>query len=119
MKAIRTGPLVAVLLAACASTPRERADDELARAIAAREGTTIATTAEARAARDADVAARLAEPIGIDDAVVIALARNPRIAGQLADLGLAQAELLAASRPSNPSLALSALDSNRDGDRTK
>ncbi|HET7843952.1 MAG TPA: TolC family protein [Xanthomonadales bacterium] len=119
MKRRHAGPLVAVLLAACASTPRERADDELARAIAARQGSTIATTAEERAARDADVAARLAKPIAIDDAVAIALARNPRVAAQLADLGIAQAELLEASRPSNPSLTLSALDSNRAGERTK
>ena len=113
------GPLAAVLLASCASLPPERGNDRLRQLAAERSGVELALDAQQRDAAEADARARLAKPLRVDDAVAVALARSPDVARALARLGLAWADLVEASRISNPTLSLSALDSDRSGEDTQ
>ncbi|HET9482979.1 MAG TPA: TolC family protein [Xanthomonadales bacterium] len=101
------GPLVAVLLASCASAPPPRGDDEFTR-----HGVALATSAADREAALADASKRLAQPLAVDDAIAIALARSPDVAVRLAELDLEYAELIEAGEVSNPSLEIAVLDSS-------
>lgn len=113
------GPLVAVLLASCASVPRHRGNDDVAAMLRDRHAVSVPTTPEDREHALADAKQRLDRPLRVDDAVAIALARSPDVARRLAELGLVYADLLEASRLSNPTLSLSALDPDEPGERTQ
>lgn len=69
---------------------------------------------------DADTQARVAEllaqPLDGQHAVAVALLRNPALRTEYARLGLAQADVLEASRLSNPTLSLAALHPQRSGE---
>lgn len=54
----------------------------------------------------------LAAPLSARDAVEISLLRNPRMASEFARLGIAQADIVAASRLANPVIAGSRLSGN-------
>jgi cobalt-zinc-cadmium efflux system outer membrane protein len=95
---------LSLALAACVSLPHESAREVVAREVDARLAPSRATV------DDAWIAATLAEPLTRHDAVRIALARNPRVAAELAELGFARADLIEAGRLSNPRLELSFLD---------
>jgi outer membrane protein, heavy metal efflux system len=99
--------LVALLLASCASAPEihGQALSRVSEQVAAGTGHSVV---ELRAA-GAEIDARLRDPLDEEAAVRIALARNPRIAAELEELGVAAADLAQAARPSNPVLALDAL----------
>lgn len=114
-----TGPLVAVLLAACASPAPFRGREDVGTALRERGQAELVPSEADRAASEADVAARLSEPIEVDDAVAIALARSPRTRVALAELELAWSDLVEASQLSNPGVSLSAQRSDEDGARTK
>src|SRR5688500_1938366 len=109
------GPLVAVSLASCASLPRDRGQSEFQALMSSRTGLTVATAPEAREAALADARARLGKPLGLADAVAIALASGADAQEELAELGIAYADLAEASRPSNPSISFGALDSDEPG----
>lgn len=94
-----------VLLAGCASVPRERGTREIDEIIAARgvpapawPGAPVSTEIGAR------VAELLRQPLTVERAVEIAFVRNPHIRAAYAELGIAQADVLEASRPGNPTL---------------
>jgi cobalt-zinc-cadmium efflux system outer membrane protein len=56
-----------------------------------------------RAARPDDSAQKmLAQPLDVERAVAIALLQNPRVAAALAELGVARADVVSASRVANP-----------------
>lgn len=59
----------------------------------------------AREKRDA----LLAEPLSVDSAVAVAMLSNRSVQADLADLGVASADLAAASRPPNPGFSLARL----------
>lgn len=54
---------------------------------------------------DDAIRARIAEPLSPEAAVELALLMSPRIKGQLAELGVAAADLFESRRPRNPSLS--------------
>lgn len=113
------GPLVAVLLASCASVPRHRGNDDVNAMLRERHQLSLPVTPEDRERAVAQAGRRLERPLRVDDAVAIALARSPEVARSLAELGLVYADLLEASRLSNPTLSVSALDSDEPGARTQ
>jgi cobalt-zinc-cadmium efflux system outer membrane protein len=94
---------LAALLAGCATLPPGAPADHTAPAVAARLGA-------APEADDGFVDALRARPLSPADATRIALARNPAIARQHAELGLARADLLQTAKIANPTLSLSFLD---------
>nr|MCU0869508.1 TolC family protein [Burkholderiales bacterium] len=58
--------------------------------------------ASASAARDAEIATLLAQPLSVDDAVQLALLANPRLRRTLHGLQVAEADLVQAARLRNP-----------------
>jgi cobalt-zinc-cadmium efflux system outer membrane protein len=100
--------LGALALAGCATPPRadsERAVRDQVAAVAPAAGQAIdgALAGDARAA-DARVATLRAQALTPQAAVEIALLRSPKVGSAFARLGLSRAELIAASRISNPTL---------------
>ncbi|MFA9203374.1 MAG: TolC family protein [Flavobacteriales bacterium] len=65
------------------------------------------------------VEALLAQPITADTAIAVSMLRHPMIQLEYAKLGLAQADVLEASRLSNPVLSVSAIGSNISTDQTR
>lgn len=105
----------AVVLAAataCTDLSSTQGASEVHALVAARAPGLEARTpaAETQAAIDARVAKILMAPLSVDGAVSVALLRNPRLQIEFARLGLAAADVLAASRISNPTLAASLLE---------
>src|SRR5688572_29733638 len=98
---------LAILLAGCAGASRRDTAriDEL---ITARGGQVPAWSAtDADAAR---VSEMLREPLTLERAVDLAFLRNPRIRATYAEIGVAEADLLQASRPGNPRLGYVSLE---------
>jgi cobalt-zinc-cadmium efflux system outer membrane protein len=103
---------LAILLAGCAGAPRPDTAriDEL---ITARGGQVPAWSAtDADAAR---VSEMLREPLTLERAVDLAFLRNPRIRATYAEIGVAEADLLQASRPGNPRLGYVSLEEKGSG----
>ncbi len=104
----------ALATAACASIPADRGYTEVAR-MAAERG----LDAPAPDGDDARIAARsaelVAEPIDAERAIRLALLRHPRMRQLYAELGIAQAEVVEASRLPNPSFGFSHLDPRGGG----
>lgn len=114
--------LFPLLLSACATPVRDRGWSEVQGLIAQRDERLATRTASPHPAAtelEAQTRALLAEPLSADRALGIALLRSPRLRLIYAELGLAQAEWLEASRLSNPVLTWSALDSSESGTRTQ
>lgn len=89
-----------LFLGACASLPTDRGRGDV--------DALLAASGHARppaAATDADLAARLAQPLTADDAVDIAWLHSPRVRMPLAELGLAAADLFESGRLRNPTLS--------------
>ena len=106
MKTVYRRALAGAMLAAlagCASLPPATPRNDVASAVGARLGAVPD-------ADDAFVDTLRAQPLSPADATRIALARNPAIAQQHAELGLARADLLDTARIANPGLSLSFLD---------
>lgn len=84
--------LAALSLGACASVPRDAGLADVQQAVATR----------ANAQWNGDTRALLADEVTADEAVAVALANNPRLQVTLAELGIARADLIAASTVANP-----------------
>lgn len=94
--------LAALTLAACASIPQDRGFGDV-RQLAADRGQALPDAVAAD--RTAQVQDILAKPLTESDAVRVAFLNSPRIQREYARLGLSGAEVLQASRLSNPSFS--------------
>lgn len=97
-------PVAAALLAGCAGLPADHGRDGVAALLKERGREVAGQGAGDDAARRmlADTSGR---PLGIHDAVRIALVGNPRLKSEYARLGFAAAEVYNAARLSNPRLS--------------
>lgn len=102
--------LLATLLGACASVPRDAGFAEAADLAHERGGLELVWRrgGPEEAELDARVHALLAVPLDADGAVAIALLQNRRLQALYSELGFAQAEVLQAARIPNPLLHLEA-----------
>jgi cobalt-zinc-cadmium efflux system outer membrane protein len=99
---------LAVLVAGCAGAPPQRGAAEVDKLVTARGGAVPSwSEAEPDAAR---VSEMLRDPLSLERAVELAFLRNARIRATYAELGIAQADLLEASRPRNPRIGYVSLD---------
>lgn len=105
--------LAALSLAACAGIPPDRGYGDV-RQLAADRGQILPDAIAAD--RTALVSEILAKPLTEGDAVRVAFLNNPRIQGEYARLGLSGAEVLQASRLSNPTFSASWQGSSTAGD---
>ena len=116
--------LVAVMLLGligCSALPADRGWSEVNQLLSARDPRLVSrpdqpittTTHKQR------VDALLAQPITADTAIAVSMLRHPRIQLEYAKLGVAQADVLEASRLSNPVLSVSAIGSNVSTDQTR
>ena len=97
--------LAAIALGGCATFSEDAGFGDVQQLAAERLGTKVQL---ARADKDGDaiatqVKALLAQPLGVDDAVQIALLNNPGLQASYASLGIAEADLVQAGRLRNPS----------------
>lgn len=104
MKQIRviilsTGVLV---LASCASVPRDAGANDVQQALKQRGGPAVEWRTQPATVDDERIAAMLQDELTPDEAVAIATVNNPRLQVTLAELGIARADLLEASTISNP-----------------
>jgi outer membrane protein, heavy metal efflux system len=99
------------LLAGCAGVSRREGADNVERLLQPRLTSAFAwrSDADGAAAIDARAAELLAAPLTPDSAFRVAQLRNPDIASRYAELGIAQADVVAASRIGNPGFSASAL----------
>ncbi len=100
-----TGALALALLAGCASLGPGQGRPAVDAALAER-GLPAAAPVDAAAA-EAEVARLLAAPLDAAAATRVALLRSPTLRAEYRRLGLAAAEVFEATRPENPTLALS------------
>jgi cobalt-zinc-cadmium efflux system outer membrane protein len=102
------GPLlaaaVATLTAACASAPRDAGFGDVSRVVAEQARQPLKWDAEAPVTPpdDAAVAVLLRDELTVDRAVEIAFAHNRELQASLEELGIARADLLAATTIRNP-----------------
>jgi len=103
--------LALALLGGCASVSRREGADTVERLLQPRLSGAFAWRSDAQgaAAIDARAAELLAAPLTPDSAFRIAQLKNPDIAARYAELGIAQADVVAASRIGNPGFSASAL----------
>lgn len=108
-----------IILSACAAIPADRGVADVNAMVADRSATAAAGLKRDRQqvnkSVDELIDQRLAQPLAVDDAVSVALLRNPRLARGYARLGIAEADLYDAARISNPTFSVSVLDSNESG----
>lgn len=102
----------ALLLAGCASTDPVAALRSSAEEARVRTGVEprLLRSDDDRRALDAEIDALLKEPLGMDAAVRIAVLNNPGLQASYWDAGIAQADLVQASRLRNPSFGFSRMD---------
>lgn len=99
--------LVLILLAGgCASVPGDSGINEIAQTVRDRSGQTLEWKTAVTMQDDPRVRAMLEQPLDADRAVAVAMLNSPRLQMILADLGIARAELIAASTIPNPILEL-------------
>lgn len=103
-----------VALGGCATAPPSPSSDHVDELVTSRTGVSP-HVAQPRATAEFTLAVPPAGPLGVNDAVRIAFMNNPRLRMAYARLGIAAADVFDASRLSNPSLSLGALDSDAGG----
>jgi outer membrane protein, heavy metal efflux system len=103
-------------LGGCAAVPADRGYGDVAGALEQRG---LRVPEEAQGTTSQRVTELLAAPLTPEAAVSVAFLRNPAWRIQYANLGLAQAEVLNASRLSNPRLSADALHTSRSDDDAK
>lgn len=91
----------ALVLSGCASVSSDGGIGEVSALVQARTGQGLAPAGDA----DAQVQALLAQPLGFDSAVQIALLNNRDLRVALAELGASEADLVQAGRMRNPGLS--------------
>ncbi|TDR44952.1 cobalt-zinc-cadmium efflux system outer membrane protein [Tahibacter aquaticus] len=110
-------PLVAALalLAGCASVSRREGADQVEQLLQTRLPSAFQWQhdAQGQAAIGARVTELLAQPLTPARAFQLAQLRNPQIAARYAELGIAQADVVEASRIANPTFSVTAM---KDGD---
>ena len=106
-----------VVLAGCASLPRERGAPDVDEMIVARGTPSPAWPTDARSASsdEARVAELLSQPLTAERAVQLAYLKNPRIQSEYARLGITQADLYEASRVTNPTFGYADLSASGQG----
>ncbi len=92
-----TSVLVAAFFVSCASVPRDAGLTGVQQAVATRTNQTLEWSSD-----DARVQAMLQDELTADEAVAIAVANSPRLQVELAELGIARADLIDASTIANP-----------------
>jgi outer membrane protein TolC len=92
------------LLGGCATVAPDGGFGEVARVARAHTGADPRVARDAAAARELQAAVRrlLAGPLAMDGAVRVALLANPGLQASYWEVGIAQADLVQASRPDNP-----------------
>ena len=95
------------LLSGCASVSRREGADNVERLLQSRLPSAFQwrNDADGSAAIDAREAELLATPLNPDTAFRLAQLRNPEITARYAELGIAQADVVAASRIANPTFS--------------
>lgn len=114
---LRVGILALTSFASgCATLPRQDALDGVDALVNQRLGTAVAAN---RASRDVTThrGVSLDAPLTAEDAVRVALLRNPDIQVAYARLGISRADVIEASRVANPTLSASALRPDGGGAR--
>lgn len=117
-RVFRRPPLAAVvalaLLSGCVSVSRRDGADNVEQLLQSRLPSAFAwrSDADGSAAIDARAAELLAAPLSADSAFRLAQLRSPDITARYAELGIAQADVVAASRIANPTISGAAA---RDG----
>jgi outer membrane protein TolC len=96
------------VLAGCAGFSADGGFDKVAAAAHTQLGAQVLwpRSADERAKREARVTALLAQPLGVDDAVQIALLNNPALQASFDELGLSEADLVQSGRLPNPRFTL-------------
>lgn len=109
---------IPLLLAACAAPSGPAAFAPVAEQVQARSGLRPVwpRTPADEAAAEARSAELLAQPLGLDQALALSLLKHRGLQARFEALGLAQAELLQATRLPNPSLSVGRF---RQGDETE
>ncbi|MCB4810290.1 TolC family protein [Methylovorus menthalis] len=110
-------PLVLVsLLPGCATFSRDGGFDQVASTVKSRTGKDIrwVKSEDERHALDERIAQLLQQPLGVDDAVQIALLNNRGLQASYAELGISEADLVQAGRLPNPRFSM--LRASRDGE---
>lgn len=107
MRRLLIVPALGMLLAGCASTPRDQGFTPIVEEVAARTGNEVAWNQGSAA--DQQVAERirtlLAADLTPDSAVAIALLNSPRLHATYQELGISQADLVQAGMLANPTLS--------------
>ncbi|HKV08630.1 MAG TPA: TolC family protein, partial [Thermoanaerobaculia bacterium] len=95
---------LALLAAGCASVPRDAGVGDVKKAVAERSGPTLAWSPEQPIEPPSDETLRplLEAELGVERAVEIALTHNRDLLASLEELGVARADLIAASTVRNP-----------------
>lgn len=100
--------LLAALLCACADPrPDMERTDQLTQEILGQPATWVEGPEDRSV--DSTVGELLARPLSVEDAIRVALLRNMRLQAIYEDLGVAQAELVAATLPRNPTMEVDVL----------
>ncbi|MFC4161381.1 TolC family protein [Chitinimonas lacunae] len=104
--------LLGLVLTGCASVSAERSIDEV-RKLAGPDAAALkaVTDASGETERAQAVEALLAKPLGMDEAIRLAMLNNRSAQAGLAELGVAEAELAQAGRIENPTLSFAKLRS--------
>jgi cobalt-zinc-cadmium efflux system outer membrane protein len=89
------------LLASCATVPRDAGLSDVQQAVASRTNQAL-DLATSPPGNDERLRAMLQDELTAEEAVAIAVANNPRLQVTLAELGIARADLIAASTITNP-----------------
>ena len=92
----------ALVMASCASVPRDAGVDDVQQALNQRGGPAVEWRTQPATADDERIAAMLQDELTPDEAVAIAMLNNPRLQVTLAELGIARADLIEASTIMNP-----------------
>lgn len=99
-------PLLAALATACVSvSPRDGVAQVTSQVIAAGRPAPTYSSPDSHAAVEARTRELLAAPLTARSAVEVGILSNPRLRSEFAQLGIAQSDLVAASRLSNPVLS--------------
>ncbi|TXH04503.1 MAG: TolC family protein [Nevskiaceae bacterium] len=106
---------IAALVSGCATVPADRGLSDVSALTTARGGPSLKSPDEADAQAQTVVESLLDLQLSVQDALSIALVRNPRIRAEYSRLGIAGAEVLEAGRLSNPTLSASILFANAAG----